>query len=100
MQLSQFIFTIFCDSKYISAAKNIPAPMAKIFITFFIANPIRKPISTPNPTVVKSGLKLLAAAAILSIATFASSSFQITFNSSSNESTSRNIAAFTLDLLQ
>src|ERR687887_185811 len=73
--LSKFIFTIPCCSRYISAARNTPAIIANILNNFFITNPIKNPASPPNPTVVNSGLKLVAddaaAARTLSIAIFA-----------------------------
>jgi hypothetical protein len=43
--------------------------IANILNNFFIAIPIKKPTSPPNPTVVNSGLAV-AAARVLSIATF------------------------------
>ena len=74
--------------------------MARIFITCFIAIPIRNPVKLLNPMLVNNGLKLFVAAAILSIATFASSSsFQITFNSSSNVFTAGKIATRIINFL-
>jgi hypothetical protein len=49
------------DCKYIKAARNkLIAIIASIFIIYLIAMPIRYPTNPPNPTEVKSGIKLAA----------------------------------------
>jgi len=55
---------------------------------------------TKNPILVRSGLKLLVAAAIFSIATFSSSSFHVTLNRSTDEFAAGNIAANVINFLQ
>jgi hypothetical protein len=53
--LSQSTLIIPCDWRYIIAPKNIPTTTAKIFITFFIANPMRNPTTPPEPIENKVG---------------------------------------------
>lgn len=53
--LSQLILIILWDWRYIKAAKSTPIKTASIFITRFIANPIRKSIIPPEPIEKRAG---------------------------------------------